>query len=146
MFLNVCKQTFHISHVRISQTKRCFNAKFSTYHFHMKVKILADFQICIGVPLNSQILKIKVGWKYYTSYIIHNVIFRPHWLKPFSNWWKYNAKLSLNTKRSVFMFLNKGFHAFVLTKFVLTYRRYIDDTHARFESKEVSKRISKDIK
>ena len=36
------------------------------------------------------------------------------------------------------MFLNKGFHAFVLTKFVLTYRRYIDDTHARFESKEQS--------
>ena len=26
------------------------------------------------------------------------MIFRPHWLKPFSNWWKYNAKPSLNRK------------------------------------------------
>ena len=31
-------------------------------------------------------------------YIINNVIFRPHWLKPFSNWWKYNVKPSPNTK------------------------------------------------
>ena len=30
---------------------RCFNVKFSTYYFHMKTKILADFQICISVPL-----------------------------------------------------------------------------------------------
>ena len=33
-----------------------------------------------------------------TSYIIHNVIFQPHCLKPFSNWSKYNTKLSLNRK------------------------------------------------
>ena len=26
------------------------------------------------------------------------MIFRPHWLKPFSNWSKYNVKPSLNTK------------------------------------------------
>ena len=41
--------------MRISQKvikgKRCFNVKFSTYYFQMKTKILADFQICIGVPL-----------------------------------------------------------------------------------------------
>ena len=37
--------------VHISQSKRCFNVKHSTYHFHMKTKILADFQICISVPL-----------------------------------------------------------------------------------------------
>ena len=24
-----------------------------TYHFHIKTKILADFQICISVPLNK---------------------------------------------------------------------------------------------
>ena len=42
LFLNVCKQTFHILHVRISQ-KRCFNVKYLTYYFH--TKILADFQI-----------------------------------------------------------------------------------------------------
>ena len=27
--------------------------KSSTYHFHMKTKIFADFQICISVPLKQ---------------------------------------------------------------------------------------------
>ena len=30
---------------------RCFNAKSSTYYFHMKTKTSADFEICISVPL-----------------------------------------------------------------------------------------------
>ena len=46
--------------------------------------------------LNYEILNVIVG--YYTSYIIHKVIFRPHWLKPFSIYTKYNAKSSLNKK------------------------------------------------
>ena len=54
LFLNVCKQTFHISDVRKSQKVEHFNVKLSTYYFHMKTKILADFQICISVPLRSQ--------------------------------------------------------------------------------------------
>ena len=29
-----------------------FNVKSSTYYFHMKTKILADFQVCINVSLN----------------------------------------------------------------------------------------------
>ena len=29
-----------------------------TYYFHMKTKILADFQICISVPLNAKHLKL----------------------------------------------------------------------------------------
>ena len=37
-----------------ANAKRCFNVKFSTYHFHMKTKILAELQICIGVPLISE--------------------------------------------------------------------------------------------
>ena len=41
----------HISHAHVSESKRCFNVKSSTYCFHMKTKILADFQICISVPL-----------------------------------------------------------------------------------------------
>ena len=48
MFLNVCKQTFHISHVRIPQKVKGFNVK---YYFQMKTKMLIYFQICIGVPL-----------------------------------------------------------------------------------------------
>ena len=51
LFLNVCKQTFHTSRAHILKIKRCFNAKSSTYYFHMKTKILADFQICISVTL-----------------------------------------------------------------------------------------------
>ena len=30
------------------------NVKSSTYYFHMKTKILADFQICISVPLKTR--------------------------------------------------------------------------------------------
>ena len=53
MFLNVCKQIFHISRVRISQkVKKWFNKKFSTYYFHMKTKILTNFQSCNSVPLS----------------------------------------------------------------------------------------------
>ena len=33
------------------KSKRCFNVKSSTYHFYTKKEILADFQICISVPL-----------------------------------------------------------------------------------------------
>ena len=36
-------------------------------------------------------------------YIINNVIFWPHWLKPFSNWWKYNV----NCKALLVTFTNK---------------------------------------
>ena len=36
-----------------SKSKMCLNAKFSIYYFHMKTKILADFQICISVPLSE---------------------------------------------------------------------------------------------
>ena len=48
--MNVCKQTFHISHVRISQKIKGV-LKSSTYYFHMKTKISGDFQIYISVPL-----------------------------------------------------------------------------------------------
>ena len=51
MFLNVCKQTCNISHACISQSVKGFNVKSSTYYFHVTTKILADFQICISVPL-----------------------------------------------------------------------------------------------
>ena len=33
------------------KSKRCFHVKLSTYYFHIKMKILADFQICISLPL-----------------------------------------------------------------------------------------------
>ena len=48
IFCCFCKENFHISHVRISQK---FIAKPSTYYFHMMTKILAHFQICLGLSL-----------------------------------------------------------------------------------------------
>ena len=38
--------------MHISKSKMCFNEKSSAYYFHLKTKALADFQICISVPLN----------------------------------------------------------------------------------------------
>ena len=49
MFVN---KDFRIFHVRISQKVKGFNVKTSTYYFHVKTNILADFQICASsVPL-----------------------------------------------------------------------------------------------
>ena len=45
------KKLFTYLPAYISKSKRCFNVKFSIYLFHIKTKILADFQICISVPL-----------------------------------------------------------------------------------------------
>ena len=42
-----------MSRVHISESRRCFTVKPSTYYFHMKTKILADFQICISVTLKD---------------------------------------------------------------------------------------------
>ena len=41
----------YISRVHILKSKRSFHAKSSIYYFHMKTKILADFQICISASL-----------------------------------------------------------------------------------------------
>ena len=44
--LHVCNQTYsHISRAYISNRKKYFNVKSSTYYFHVHTKILADFQI-----------------------------------------------------------------------------------------------------
>ena len=51
MFVN---KLFTFSRAYISKSKRCFNVKSSTYYFHMKTKLFADFQIYISVPLKSR--------------------------------------------------------------------------------------------
>ena len=54
LFLNICKQTFYISYVRITQkVKGVYDANSSTYYSHIKAKILEEFQVCTSVPLNS---------------------------------------------------------------------------------------------
>ena len=43
-----------ISRAHFSKCKRCFNVKSSTYYYFLvKTNILADFQVCISVPLIS---------------------------------------------------------------------------------------------
>ena len=65
MFVNKRFTHVHINkrftHVHILKSERCFNVKSSTYYFHVKMKIFADFQICISVPLNIRRGK-KVGF------------------------------------------------------------------------------------
>ena len=54
----------HISRVHISKSKRCFSLISSTYYFHLKTKIVADFEICISVPLMTKFCRIlvKLTW------------------------------------------------------------------------------------
>ena len=48
MFRHVCKQKLHISRACISQ---------KLHYFYLKTNMLADFQICINIPLRVQIFK-----------------------------------------------------------------------------------------
>ena len=72
----------HISPVYISKSKNCFNVKCSTYYFHLKTKILADFQICISAPLtvprriNSRDLISKRFCCYWIHWAIHQDNFK----------------------------------------------------------------------
>ena len=56
LIVSECFQTnfSHLSRAYISKIKRCFNVKSSTYYFQVKKKIMADFQICLSVPLNIE--------------------------------------------------------------------------------------------
>ena len=36
----------------ISESKGCYNLIPSAHYFHLKTKMLADFQVCISVPLS----------------------------------------------------------------------------------------------
>ena len=56
LFLYVCKQTFYISWVRISQKVNSYPARPWLFYFYVKTKIL-DFYICISVPLTLRVLK-----------------------------------------------------------------------------------------
>ena len=94
MFLNVCKQTFHISsRAHISRSKRCFNVKSSTYYFHMKEKILADFEICIIVPSNIQKLSPVTVW---------NTIKRQHHSRFFLNIYASFVQLAFSLELFLF--------------------------------------------
>ena len=54
----------HIARAHISKSRKCFNVKSSAHYLRMKTKILADFQICISVPL--------------TEYNVRNIFLKNH--------------------------------------------------------------------
>ena len=60
-YFSECLQTnfSYISREHIPRTKRRFNLKSSTDSFHMKTKILAEFHICVSVPLRTLIWHIR---------------------------------------------------------------------------------------
>ena len=82
IFCCFCKKNFHISHVRISQK---FIAKLSTYYFHMMTKILANFQICVGLSLTIQE---RFNWHLSTCVFLANKVW---------NMFKVNNKDSRTT-------------------------------------------------
>ena len=59
MFVN--KLFTYLTCAYLRKSKRCFNVKSSTYYFHVKTKISADFQTCISVPLNQRLKLFTFG-------------------------------------------------------------------------------------
>ena len=55
MFVNI----LHILDVHISVIKKCYNVIPSVHYFCIETEMLADFQICISVPLSIRTLKVK---------------------------------------------------------------------------------------
>ena len=80
MFIN---KHSYISGPYISKSKRFYNAKLLSYYFYMKTKMLAEFRICISVPLNNSKcicyncrndVSMHLAW-WYTSNNIINLTF-----------------------------------------------------------------------
>ena len=46
-FVHFFSNSSHISRAPISRCERCFKVKSLTYYFHVKTKVLADFETCI---------------------------------------------------------------------------------------------------
>ena len=70
------KNFSHVSSAHISKSKMCFNVKSSTYYFHIMMKILTDFQICINVPLSKDFHSFIHSFiKVYTRVLAQSIIF-----------------------------------------------------------------------
>ena len=59
LFQYVCKQTFHISPVRLSR-KLCYNVTHSAYSFYVKTKISVDFHISISCTIYICMISAKI--------------------------------------------------------------------------------------
>ena len=56
LFQNNTLTFSHISRPHFSKIRRCCNLEFSAYYFHVKAKILFDFQICFSASLSRSVL------------------------------------------------------------------------------------------
>ena len=52
MFVNKLFTYLGRAYLSISESKMCYNVIPSVHYFYAKTKMLADFQICVSVPLN----------------------------------------------------------------------------------------------
>ena len=60
--------------------QKVFNVKSSTYYFHMKTKALADFQICISVPLT---FTEKASIYFFLLFVTNRILFVLFYFKSF---------------------------------------------------------------
>ena len=74
--------------------------------YKSRVLILSKISLIVPTKLNYQIFNVKVGEKYYKSYIIYNVIFRPQWLETDMAVVTYGQKKVLNRDNGNFVKTN----------------------------------------
>ena len=63
----------YISREHISRTKRRLNLKYSTDSFYMKTKILAEFHICVSVPLRTLIWHIRRSMTFFLRHHLYSL-------------------------------------------------------------------------
>ena len=127
MFLNVCKQAFHISHVCISKRKGHFTVKsYVSMLFSFKGKVLVDFQICISVSLNGDNTDIEKPDGGMFTYFVVDGLFRI--IFAHINLLYQRFKICINAKWFFIRLLIKLYHLngirrdYIVTKiFVFTY-------------------------
>ena len=116
--VSVCLWTniLHILGVHILESKRFYNVIPSVHYFHVKTKMVADFQICISVPLN------KVIWLFIITRPAcdkEKIVFNSSFLS-FS---KYIFKLSSFKLSLGYPYVLKYFSLFILIKVTLIIKR-----------------------
>ena len=86
----------------------------STYYFHMKTKILADFQICISVPL-----KLFIFFRYsLLSFYIHNATFLSLKCALLGLRQILEAESPLKVMKNIFYFTSKALFVLKIFKFL----------------------------
>ena len=114
MFLNVCKNIFHISHVRTSHivkdSKRCFNMKSSTYYFHIKTDI--------GRFLKYALAYLYINNSVYILIILEITRFSiVQWRFIFNLFFSYQIEFDL--KRKLWSAVRKKIITFLRPKYIL---------------------------